>query len=188
MKVTFDDIMRPLLKIEGDFSDHPDDPGGKTRFGITEVTARAAGYTGKMRELPWELARSIYKSEYWDKIRGDFLIQYEPSLAFEMMDVAINASPKQATLFLQRWLSALNRQGKDYPDIKDDGAFGQKTLAALASYARKRGQEGLRALAAGINADQGVFYRTLAEHDPSFESFLNGWLQRRVLEQWHKRE
>ncbi len=35
---------------------HPDDPGGKTRFGVTEGVARAAGFQGDMRELPLDLA------------------------------------------------------------------------------------------------------------------------------------
>jgi hypothetical protein len=46
-----------LLKHEGDYSDHKDDPGGKTRYGITEAVAREVGYRGDMRELPLDLAQ-----------------------------------------------------------------------------------------------------------------------------------
>ena len=41
--MNFDTALKHVLQIEGDFSDHPDDPGGKTRFGITEDVARRAG-------------------------------------------------------------------------------------------------------------------------------------------------
>ena len=47
----FDTAFTTLLKHEGGYSDHPADPGGKTRFGITEAVAHEVGYRGDMREL-----------------------------------------------------------------------------------------------------------------------------------------
>ncbi len=55
----FETAFALLLGHEGEFSDHPDDPGGKTRYGVTEAVARETGYKGDMRELPLELAQVL---------------------------------------------------------------------------------------------------------------------------------
>ena len=41
--MNFDNAFSLLLGHEGGFSDHPADPGGKTRYGVTEAVAREAG-------------------------------------------------------------------------------------------------------------------------------------------------
>ncbi len=43
---TFDECLAELLRIEGDYSDNPDDPGGPTRFGNSYPVAQAGGYEG----------------------------------------------------------------------------------------------------------------------------------------------
>ena len=67
----FERAVEKTLKLEGGFVNDPDDPGGATKYGITEATARAHGYTGDMRELPLDVAREIYKKSYWDIARLD---------------------------------------------------------------------------------------------------------------------
>ena len=54
--MNFDQAFDALLEHEGGYSDHAADPGGKTRYGITEVVARSHGYRGDMRELPLDAA------------------------------------------------------------------------------------------------------------------------------------
>ncbi|MFM7568564.1 MAG: glycosyl hydrolase 108 family protein, partial [Betaproteobacteria bacterium] len=71
--MTFDECFAALLQHEGDYVDHPDDPGGKTRFGVTEAVARAAGFQGDMQELPLNLAQRIYRERFWDAVRADEL-------------------------------------------------------------------------------------------------------------------
>ena len=50
--MNFEHAFERLIGHEGGFVDHPSDPGGATRYGITERVARANGYTGSMREFP----------------------------------------------------------------------------------------------------------------------------------------
>ena len=57
--MTFDEAFHKLLGHEGGFVDHPSDPGGATRWGVTERVARQWGYAGSMRELPVETAKAI---------------------------------------------------------------------------------------------------------------------------------
>jgi lysozyme family protein len=119
--VNFDQAFALLTspEVEGDYSDHKDDPGGKTRFGITEATARRFGYTGDMRELPLELAKRIYLEEYWRPMRCDELPE---DVRYAVFDAAVNSGVGQSTLWLQRAAGA-----------KPDGILGPQTLAAAKS-------------------------------------------------------
>ena len=40
--MNFDDCFAALIAHEGDFADLENDPGGKTRYGVTEAVARAS--------------------------------------------------------------------------------------------------------------------------------------------------
>ena len=46
-----DEIFNAILEKEGGYVNHPDDKGGPTNWGITQVTARAHGYDGDMQKL-----------------------------------------------------------------------------------------------------------------------------------------
>ena len=48
----FNKIFNYLLIVEGNYSDHPADKGGKTMYGIIESEARKYGYRGEMRKMP----------------------------------------------------------------------------------------------------------------------------------------
>ena len=85
-----------------------------------------------------------------------------------------------ATGFLQRALNALNRGGRDYPDIAVDRRVGPRTLAALAGFLRVRGRTGEGVLLKALDALQGERYVRLAEARPANEAFLYGWLAGRV--------
>ena len=58
-----------IIEIEGGYVDHPDDGGGKTNWGITEIKAQEFGYYGDMRDLSRELAFQIYEKDFYEKIR-----------------------------------------------------------------------------------------------------------------------
>src|SRR3546814_9828818 len=91
--------------------------------------------------------------------------------------------PTVPIVWLQRWLTALNRQGRDYPDLRPDGAIGPVTLRALGCFLAQRGPEGERALVVALNCCQGARYLELAEARAKNEAFLFGWLRARVADQ-----
>ena len=97
-----------------------------------------------------------------------------------MFDSAVNMGPGTATGFLQRALNALNRNQKDYPDLKVDRTIGAKTLAALRAFMALRGKAGEKVLLKAIEALQGERYLALAESRPANEAFLYGWLANRI--------
>jgi lysozyme family protein len=99
----FDECFAALLRHEGDCVDHSDDPGGKTRFGVTEGVARAAGFDGEMRELQLDLARRIYRERFWAAVRADEL---PAEVRYLVFDAAVASGVRQSTLWLQRALKA----------------------------------------------------------------------------------
>lgn len=111
----FDQAFHKLLGHEGGYVDHPKDPGGATCWGVTERVARAAGYRGHMRDLPVDLAKSIYRRQYWDSVHADDL---PSALRYAVFDAAVNSGHSQAIKWLQRAIGA-----------DDDGVLGGKTLA-----------------------------------------------------------
>ena len=113
--MNFDQSFHKLLGHEGGYVDHPADPGGATCWGVTERVARANGYRGHMRDLPVDLAKSIYRRQYWDSVRADEL---PPALRYAVFDAAVNSGTQQAVKWLQRAIGA-----------KDDGVIGSQTLA-----------------------------------------------------------
>lgn len=151
--MNFDAAFAKVLGHEGGFSNHPDDPGGATRFGVTEAVAREVGYRGDMRELPIELAKRIYLERYWQAVRADEL---PPGIRHTLFDAAVNSGPRQAVLWLQRALG-----------VTADGILGPQTLAAAHEVSAD-------ALRSRILAQRLKFMSAL----PNWPAFSRGWARR----------
>lgn len=181
--VDVDELIEGLMEREGGYVANPRDKGGPTCFGITEAVARANGYGGPMRQLPREEAAAIYKRLYWLRPRFDEVGKRSARIAAELFDTGANMGPAVAVTFLQRALTALNRNGKDYPDLVPDGRIGAQTLAALDAFLAFRGKmAGETVLLRALEALQGERYVRLAERRPANEAFLYGWLANRIGE------
>jgi lysozyme family protein len=178
-----DRLIDGLIDREGGYVDNPADKGGPTCFGITEAVARANGYAGPMASLPRAEAAAIYRRLYWLRPPFDEIAMRSPAIAAELLDTGANMGPAVAVTFLQRALTALNRNGKDYPDLTPDGRIGPTTLGALDAFLKLRGQEsGETVLLRALEALQGERYLRLAERRPANEAFLYGWLANRIGE------
>jgi lysozyme family protein len=176
-------LIENLIDREGGFANHPADKGGPTCFGITEAVARANGYRGAMRQLPRDEAAAIYRRLYWLRPRFDEVARRSERIAAELFDTGANMGPAVAVAFLQRARTALNRNGRDYPDLVPDGRIGERTLAALDAFLAARGKgSGERVLLRALEALQGERYLRLAERRPANEAFLYGWLANRIGE------
>jgi lysozyme family protein len=181
--VDVDGLIDELIEREGDYVNHPADRGGPTRFGITEAVARAHGFAGAMAQLPREEAAAIYRRLYWLRPRFDEVARRAPRIAGELFDTGANMGPAVAATFLQRALTALNRNGRDYPDLTPDGRIGARTLGALDALLESRGKRGGETvLLRALEALQGERYLRLAERRPANEAFLYGWLANRIGE------
>lgn len=62
---------------EGGYTNDPQDPGGPTNYGITIADARMYwkpnASASDVRFMPIDVAKSIYKSKYWDRMDCDSL-------------------------------------------------------------------------------------------------------------------
>jgi lysozyme family protein len=175
------ELIDELIEREGGYVDHPADRGGPTRFGITEAVARAHGFTGAMAALPRADAAAIYRRLYWLLPRFDAVARRAPRVGAELFDTGVNMGPAVAATFLQRALTALNRNGADYSDLVPDGRVGQRTLDALDAFLATRGSRGGETvLLRALEALQGERYLRLAERRPANEAFLYGWLANRI--------
>ena len=134
-----------------------------------------------MRQLPRDEAAAIYERLYWLRPRFDEVAKQAPRVAAELFDTGVNMGPAVAATFLQRALTALNRNGSDYPDLVPDGRIGAKTLAALDAFLAVRGNPSAETvLLRALEALQGERYLRLAERRPANEAFLFGWLANRI--------
>jgi lysozyme family protein len=112
--MNFDESFTRLLGHEGGYSNHPNDPGGETMWGVTVAVARANGYVSAMRDMPEAVAKGIYHRQYWEPIRADEL---PPALRYAVFDAAVNSGNVQAVKWLQRAIGAV-----------DDGRVGPQTI------------------------------------------------------------
>lgn len=150
--MNFDQSFDKLLGHEGAYSNNPADPGGETMWGVTARVARADGYTGPMRELPRDRAKSIYRRSYWDAVKADQLPDF---VRFDVFDGAVNSGPEQSVKWLQRAAGAA-----------DDGIVGPKTIAAAVAAGP--------ALAARYNGHR---LRFMTERN-TWPTFGKGWARR----------
>jgi lysozyme family protein len=109
-----------ILKHEGGYVDHPNDPGGATNRGITLATFRRyikpSGTKADLRRLTEDQAVIVYKRQYWDKVLADLL---PAGVDYSVADFAVNSGPSRAARELQRIL-----------DVPVDGKIGPLTIAA----------------------------------------------------------
>jgi lysozyme family protein len=117
---SFEPAFALVLAQEGAFADHPADPGGPTKFGITRATLEQARGTPvsveQVRMLGVAEAKAIYRERYWNVVRADELPSGVDLVVF---DCAVNSGPARAVRLLQKVLND-----------PVDGIVGPVTLAA----------------------------------------------------------
>lgn len=141
-----------ILLFEGGLVDHPKDPGGITKYGISLRAYPDLGADG-IRALTKEDAGVLYKRDYWDAMRCDELPAEIRLMAF---DCAVNQGVGYARRMLQASLS-----------VVVDGAIGPLTLAAAHETNTARTLHRM-----SINRYQR--YR----HNKNWETFGDGWMSR----------
>ena len=158
----FDTCFELVLKHEGNYVDHPKDPGGRTNLGVTqrvweEWLGRPVSEK-EMRALTPTMVKPLYKRKYWDACRADDLVA---GVDYCVFDVAVNSGPGRAIKFLQSCVG-----------VTVDGGFGPATLAAV-----KKAEEDPARLVELYCAKRLEFLQSLK----TFETFGKGW-SRRVAE------
>ncbi len=98
---SYDEALRRLLRHEGGYSDHPADPGGPTKFGITLADVRryvkADATAQDVRALSLAQAERIYRTRYWDVLRCDAL---PAGVDYAVFDYGVNSGTARAAQVL----------------------------------------------------------------------------------------
>lgn len=106
----FDKAVELILKHEGGYVNDPRDPGGETKYGISKRSYPNVD----IKNLTIEQAKSIYKKDFWDKLRCDEL-SFE--VAVILFDMGVNSGISRAVRILQKTVGSTQ-----------DGIIGPQTI------------------------------------------------------------
>lgn len=158
-----------VLKHEGGFVHHKDDPGGATNKGVTQKTYdgwRLSQLLPKrsVRHITVVEITAIYRKSYWLAASCDEL---PAGVDYMVFDLAVNSGVGWATKFLQEAVR-----------VSADGVIGPKTLAAVRSLPAAE-------IVLRMRNRREAFYRGLG----TFPVFGKGWMRRLtevaiVADQW----
>lgn len=148
-----------VLRHEGGYVNHPKDPGGATNKGVTQrvydAYRRLKGLkTQSVRHITTAEVRDIYRTQYWDAVRGDDL---PAGVDYMLFDYAVNSGPGRAIKDLQRSVRETA-----------DGIIGARTLD------RVRGTNDLSGLIDKVLDRRQAFVRSLK----TYSTFGRGWENR----------
>ena len=155
--MSFETVVHMVLEHEGGYVNHPSDPGGETKYGIS----KRAYPDVDIAELTEDDAADIYKRDYWDRIKGDDL---PVGVACVVMDYAVNSGISRASKALQSVCGIAN----------GDGIIGPASLNAVWTTVKNTSEEDV--ITAVTEQRQG-FIRALSIYD----TFGKGW-ERRIEE------
>lgn len=115
-KDNFDAVMVEVLAHEGGYVNHPKDPGGETNFGISKRSYPKED----IKRLSRDRAKSIYRRDFWEKIRGDDL---PAGVDLVVMDASVNSGVKRGVAWAQKAAGLSAAQA--------DGLMGPVSLRAI---------------------------------------------------------
>jgi lysozyme family protein len=103
MKSNYETCQAITLKWEGGDSDNKADPGGKTRWGVTQVRydefRKSKGFPAKsVFTMDHSEMLEIYKTGYWDAVSGDTL---PLGVDLAVWDYGVNSGPARANSTLR---------------------------------------------------------------------------------------
>ncbi len=165
--------MKMVLKHEGLSSNHKDDPGGKTKYGISlrflKVTGTDVNQDGRVDEadvdcLTVDDATNLYRLMYWEPNRL-YEIQ-DQNVASKCLDMIVNMGAFNANRAIQRAVrAALGLR------LHEDGIIGSKSIHAINMCKPA-------ILLAALKSESWGVYQVVMAKRPELESFHNGWKER----------
>jgi lysozyme family protein len=161
-ETALENALRFVLRWEGGFVDHPNDPGGRTNKGVTQKVY--AAWRTRQGLPPQDVkaitdaeVHAIYLGDYWLPPRCELL---GSPLDMVQFDTAVNMGVGRAVRFLQAAVGC-----------GVDGDFGATTEQAVATC-------DVGSTVAAYCRQREAFYRSLAEKNPKLQVFLKGWMNR----------
>lgn len=162
----FEEAFVEVIGIEGGYVFDKDDKGGETKFGISKRSYPDLD----IKNLTLEKAKEIYFKDFWNKSTLK-LERFAIEIGKEVFDTAVNMGTFRAGEIFQKSLNVMNRNEKDFPDLKLDGWLGEESLKGYNLVNKNN-------LLKCLNGFQFMFYVQIVEKTPVQEKFFNGWLNR----------
>lgn len=161
----FDDALAHIFKVEGGYVDHPADPGGATKYGITRKTLAHARGVSPWQNLPKSAVRllsrdeasSIYERMYWMPAGCDRLPR---GIDLALFDYAVHSGVQRAVKDWQKTVGA-----------HVDGIIGPETLTGTA---RALSAKSSTQLLTELHTRRVAYIRRLK----GFATFGRGWIRR----------
>lgn len=192
----FEKFLDEILINEGTYVNDPSDKGGETYFGIArkihphwegwiiidEIKQNNSNWLEilKSKNIPNEkLKKSLinfYKENFWNKIKGDKILEISEKIAFYIFDTAVNMGWKTAAKFLQSAINNIYEKHNKNKKIVVDGLIGNKTLSALKETSNLSECE--YELLLEIIKERSIKYAKIVSHNPSQSKFIHGWIKR----------
>lgn len=151
----FDYAVDYVIANEGGYSNHPDDRGGETKWGITRAVAEREDFDWSAFTLGD--AKWIYRNRYWcfGGIR-------DRRLAAKLLDITVNFGKSGGIRVIQKACGA---------DV--DGIWGPQTEQLITNMSTETALEKLSMAAADRYVD-------IVRERPTQLAFLKGWMRRAI--------
>ena len=157
MQSNFERCLELVLKSEGGYINHKDDPGGRTNLGVTQaVWEEWVGHPvseNDMKALTAEKVAPMYEMKYW---RTSYCEKLPVGVSLLVFSMAVNSGSGRAVKLLQRTLG-----------LVEDGVIGAKTMAKIQECSPTD-------LVEKYSKTRQAFYEGLK----TFPIFGKGWLNR----------
>ncbi len=172
----YDRALDFTLAVEGGVSDDPRDLGGYTKKGVSLLLLKLKNLDldgdgivtpADVDLLTDDQIRDVYRTEFWDRIKGDDL---PAAVAFLVFDTAVNTGPRDAAIWLQKALCQVGIK------VAVDGAIGGKTISAVNEW-WKRSEWDRARLLARFNAQRSLE----RPQSKSYATHGAGWFWRDTL-------
>ena len=150
----FENAIKKVLINEGGYVNDPSDRGGETKFGISKLSYP----TLDIKNLTVDGAKSIYKRDYWDRVKGDEIESNE--VAYEIFDTSVNMGVRTASKIAQMVI-----------DVHADGIIGKHTLEKLNRFDSEL-------FISNFKLAKIARYAYLVRKHPPNRKFFYGWVNR----------
>ena len=159
----FGRIYEIVMKYEGGYVNHPNDPGGETYKGISRRShPNWEGWKliDQKKVVPDDLVRRFYYDKFWKPLRCE---EMPAPVGEYLFDFAVNAGIRQAVITIQSAVS-----------VTTDGILGPITMGAII-------RSDVQILMYKLLARRIDFYVTITtQRRRQFEVFFLGWIRRTI--------
>ena len=179
-------------KWEAGFVNHPNDPGGATKDGVSLRWLKGLGEEGDIdhdgdidisdiRALTAETVEYFFRTKFWN----EYVLAQLPFLtSIAAYDTFINCGPSQSTKFIQR---IANTQAKKADEkLEVDGKLGPLTRMRVSQLCKAQSDMDFD-FAQRIVAQRWSFHDELGTRD-QFRPFRDGWFNRDMAMSTYLRE